>query len=254
MTLEDITNRIQAKEAVLKSHQEPEQLNRAKTKAVNLISHELRTPLAVIQGNIRLLKGKLKRLSIDANLQKTMETLERNLRRLTDISIETDEIFRVSQELEAGALLDHLDGLWQRIENLSDMPADVRSHFDDLRTWLSQYLSGSTEEFQSINLFQFVLDILERVKQLSSRRNIRFQVEGKNDLFVFIDPLILQNVTEGLIRNAVENTPDQGTIRLVIEQKHEKVMLHVTDYGIGITDEDQAYIFDGLFHTKETEN
>jgi PAS domain S-box-containing protein len=252
VTLEDITERIQAHEALVKSHQELEQLNRAKTKAVNHISHELRTPLAVIQGNLRLLKRKLKRLPIDANLQNTMETLERNLERLSDISKETDEIFRISQELEAGVLLDNLDRLWQRIEGLSDMPPDVRSHLDALKAWLSQYLSGSTEFFQSINLFPFVLDVLEKVKQLSRHRNIRFQVEGKIGLFIFIDPLILQNVVEGLVRNAVENTPDGGTIRLMVEQNHGKIILHITDYGIGITEEDQAYIFDGLFHAKET--
>ncbi|PIV20614.1 MAG: hypothetical protein COS40_11675, partial [Deltaproteobacteria bacterium CG03_land_8_20_14_0_80_45_14] len=168
VTLEDITERIQAHEALVKSHQELEQLNRAKTKAVNHISHELKTPLSVIQGNIRLLKRKLKRLPIDANLQNIMETLERNLERLFGISKETDEIFRVSQELEAGALLDNLDRLWQRIEDLSDIPPDVRSHLDTLKAWLSQYLSGSAESFQSINLFPFVLDVLERVKQLSS--------------------------------------------------------------------------------------
>lgn len=253
VTLEDITERIQAHEALVKSHQELEQLNRAKTKAVNHISHELRTPLSVIQGNLRLLKRKVQRLSVDANLQRTMETLERNLARLSDISKETDEIFRTSQELEAGVLLDNLDGLWQRIRDLPDMPQEVRWHFNALKAWLGQYLSGGTEEFQSVNLFPFSLDVLERVKQLSAHRKIRFQVEGKNDLFVFIDPLILQKVVEGLLRNAVENTPDGGKIRLSVEQKQAKVMLHVTDYGVGITEENQAYIFHGLFHTKETE-
>jgi PAS domain S-box-containing protein len=253
VTLDDITERIQAHEALVKSHRELEQLNRAKTKAVNHISHELRTPLAVIHGNIRLLKRKSKRLLTDTNLQNTMETLERNLERISDISRETDEIFRISQELEAGVALDNLDRLWQRIEDLPDMPPDVRSHFNALKAWLNQYLSGSTEEFQSINLFPFVLDVLERVKQLSSHRNIRFQVEGKNDLFVFIDPLILQNVVEGLLRNAIENTPQGGLIHLVVEQKQAKVVFHITDYGVGITKENQAYVFDGLFHTKETE-
>jgi PAS domain S-box-containing protein len=253
VTLEDITERIQAHEALLKSHQELDRLNRAKTKAVDHISHELRTPLAVIQGNIRLLKRKLNRYPIEANLQNTMETLERNLDRLFRISNETDEIFRISQELETGGLLDNLDRLWQRIEELSDMPMDVRSHLDGLKAWLHQYLSGSAESFQSINLFPFVLDVLERVKQRSSHRNIRFQVEGKNDLFVFIDPFVLQNVVEGLLRNAVENTPDGGTVRLTVEQKPGKIILHVRDYGVGISEEDQAYIFDGLFHTKETE-
>ena len=133
------------------------------------------------------------------------------------------------------------------------MPSDVRSHFDALKAWLGQYLSGKTEEFQSINLFPFALDVLEKVKQLSGHRMIRFQVEGKNDLFVLIDPLILQNVLEGLLKNAIENTPDGGTIKLMVEQKRGKIMLHIIDYGIGITEENQPYIFDGLFHTKETE-
>ena len=253
VTLEDITERIQAHEALVKSHQELERLNRAKTKAVNLISHELRTPLSVIQGNLRLLKKKLKPLSVDLNLQDTMETLERNLGRLFSISRETDEIFRVSREIEAGVLLGSLDSLWQRIEDLSDMPPEILNHVSALKSWLSQYLSGSTESFQSVNLFPFALDVLERVKQLSSHRNIRFRVEGKNNLFVVIDPLILQSVVEGLLRNAVENTPDGGMIRLMVEEKNGKIALHVRDYGVGITEEDQPYIFDGLFHTKETE-
>ena len=253
VTLDDITERIQAHEALVKSHRELEQLNRAKTKAVNHISHELRTPLAVIHGNIRLLKQKLRRPSMDASLQTILETLDRNLERLSEISAETHEIFRFSKELEAGVLLEDLNGLWQRIEDLPDMPPGVRSHVDAIKAWLNQYLSGSTEEFQSINVFPFVLDVLERVKQLSRHRKIRFQVEGKNDLFVLIDPLILQNVVEGLLRNAIENTPDGGLIRLVVEQKQGKVVLHITDYGVGITKENQAYIFDGLFHTKETE-
>jgi PAS domain S-box-containing protein len=253
VTLEDVTERIQAHEALVKSHQELERLNRAKTKAVNHISHELRTPLALIEGNIRLLKRKLKQLPTDASFQKITETLERNLARLSSISIETDEIFRVSQELEAGVLVDNLDRLWERIEDLSDMPSDVRSHFDGLKSWVSQYLSGGTQSFQSINLFPFVLDVLERVKQLSRHRNIRFRVEGKDNLFVLIDPLVLQNVVEGLLRNAVENTPDGGAIRVGVDQEHGKITLHITDYGVGITEEDQAYIFDGLFHTKETE-
>lgn len=252
VTLEDVTERIKAHEALIRSHQELERLNRAKSKAVNLISHELRTPLSVIQGNIRLLKKKL-RTSMDTTLQKTMDTLERNLERLSNISRETDEIFRVSQELEAGVLLDNLDRLWQRISNLSEMPPHVRSHFNALKEWLNQYLSGRIEEFQSINLFPFVLDILERVKSLSKHRKIYFQATGKNDLFVFIDPLILQNVVEGLLKNAVENTPDGGTVRVKVEQRQEKILLHVSDDGIGITEENQPYIFDGLFPTKETE-
>jgi PAS domain S-box-containing protein len=253
VTMEDVTERIQAHEALAKSHRELERLNRAKTKAVHHISHELRTPLSVIQGNIRLLKKKLKRIPQEENFQILIETLERNLSRLFDISKETDDIFNISQELEAGGVLDSLEMLSQRIEDFPDAPQAVRAHLDGLKAWFSQYQSGNVRFFESIHLYPFILDTLEKVKQLSLDRQIRFQVEGKHDPYVLMDPLILQNVLEGLLRNAVENTPDGGTIRIGIEQKNDKIMLHISDGGVGITEENQAYIFDGLFHAKETE-
>jgi len=218
------------------------------------ISHELKTPLAVIQGNIRVLKRKLEHLSSAVNLQNTMTALERNLARLFDISKETDEIFTVSQELEAGFLLNDLSHLWHRIEGLSDIPSAVQPHLDAVKAWLSQHLSGDVESFQSIDLFPLALDVLERVKRLSVQRKMRFQAEGASGLFIRMDPLILQNVVEGLLRNAVENTPDGGAICLKVEQSRDRVLLHIMDTGIGITEENQVHVFGGLFHPNETES
>jgi adenylate cyclase len=42
-------------DALEESRKELEQLNRAKSKALDHLAHELRTPLAVVQGNMRLL-------------------------------------------------------------------------------------------------------------------------------------------------------------------------------------------------------
>ena len=68
-----------------------------------------------------------------------------------------------------------------------------------------------------------------------------------------MDPFILREVAEGLIKNAIENTPDGGLIEVTAEQDNTGVLLRVTDRGVGITEENQASLLDGLFHTKETE-
>jgi signal transduction histidine kinase len=57
----------------------------------------------------------------------------------------------------------------------------------------------------------------------------------------------------GLLKNAIENTPDEGVIRVVLEQKAQWIQLKVMDFGIGITKENQRRLFDGLFHTLDTE-
>lgn len=251
--MRDITERIQAQKALIKSHRELEKLNRAKTKAVNHISHELKTPLAVIRGNIRILKRKLTGSPIEGGIQGILVSLERNLERLFGISKETDEIFRVTKELEANVLLDDLERLWERIEDLSALPPDMQVHLEALKGWVNQYRAGAALTFQSIDLFPFVLQVLNKARQPAGHRRIDFETEGENDLFVFMDPVILREIVEGLLKNAIENTPDGGKIKVAVEQKGNRIWLHVIDYGIGIRKEDQQYLFDGLFHAKETD-
>jgi PAS domain S-box-containing protein len=251
--LRDVTERRQAEESLMKSHKELEQLNRAKTKAVNHISHELKTPLSVIQGSIKLLKRKLIGTPLFSSLASIIDVLERNTERLLDLSWETDAIFNVSQEVEAGILLSEFDRLFERMQNLSEAPEDIRLHWEALKEWTSKYLAGSIASFQSIDLYPSVLSIVEKVKDASKHRNIRFDTEGPEGLFILMDPLILKEVTEGLVKNAIENTPEGGVIEVCVEQKSGRALLIVKDYGVGITEENQKFLLDGLFHTKETE-
>ena len=78
-------------------------------------------------------------------------------------------------------------------------------------------------------------------------------MEGENDLYIYMDPRIVTEIVEGLLKNAIENTPDGGLITVTVEEKENRVWVHVIDTGVGIAEEDQPYVFDGLFHTEETE-
>ena len=80
------------------------------------------------------------------------------------------------------------------------------------------------------------------MESAAAHRDLRIEVEGQNDLFVFIDPFILREVTEGLIKNAIENTPDGGLIEVAAEQNDTGIILRVADRGIGITEENQSSV------------
>jgi signal transduction histidine kinase len=69
-------------------------------------------------------------------------------------------------------------------------------------------------------------------------------------IFMPRDPL--QKVVDGLIKNAVENTPDEGKIEIIVRKEEKGTELVVHDYGVGITEENRARIFEGFFATQDT--
>jgi signal transduction histidine kinase len=241
-------------DAIEESRHELERLNRAKNKAVNHISHELRTPIAVIQGDVRLLKRKLEKQSSGIDWQGSVEALERNIKRLLDIQRETDQIFRVSQELETSALMDEVERLAKRMEYFTEMPSDIRLHWNAVRGWMSQYLPGGPPlTFRRVSLDHFLQRIIRKIRYVASHRKVNLELSAKTDVSVFMSPKVLREVLEGLLKNAIENTPDGGTVNVVLEESADCVTIRVIDHGVGITEENQGYIFDGMYYTRETE-
>ncbi len=240
-------------EALEQSRLELERLNRAKTKAINHVSHELKTPLAVIQGNIRLLKHRFQASFADADWHECMEPLERHLKRLAEIQKETRQIFRVARELEAGSLMGELERFEQKVENFSEMTNEVRVHWDAVKEWMSAYLPGTEQRFGSIQLYPFVERLVKNTKLRARHRNIDLETKGDKALRLSMNPVVLREILDGLIKNGVENTPDGGRIEIVLEEKERKIYIRVKDYGIGITDENKLSLFDGLFPARETE-
>lgn len=206
-------------DALEQSRRELEQLNRVKSKALDHLSHELRTPLAVIQANFRLLKRKLSMAALSVQWEELFAPMEKHLDRILAIQQETDEIIRSYQGLK-----------------------EIRNEFHE---------ASYTPEV--LFFLPFTEKVIEKVRQRAAHRDIHFQLEGAKEHPLFMDPNILEDILEGLLKNAVENTPDEGMIRVLWEQKNGSICLHIHDFGIGINEENQKYVFDGLFHTQDTE-
>ncbi len=61
------------------------------------------------------------------------------------------------------------------------------------------------------------------------------------------DPVLLRRVLDNLIYNAIEHTPQGGTIQLSIEKNHKGIRVNVADSGPGIPKEARKDIFKKFF-------
>ncbi|HOV89560.1 MAG TPA: PAS domain-containing sensor histidine kinase [Syntrophorhabdaceae bacterium] len=139
-----------------------------------------------------------------------------------------------------------IDALERNLERLFTISRETDAIFN-----VSKGLE--TQSPQVIDLFLFIQPLLDKIKGNSKHRDIEFQIEGENDLYIAIDPYVLRDVVEGIVKNAIENTPDGSLIKITVNQQGDRICLGVQDFGVGITKKNQQFIFDGLFHTEETD-
>ncbi len=209
-------------DAMEQSRKELEQVSKAKSRALDHLSHELRTPLSVIQGNVRILKRKALAQTPSLVKKELFEMFEKNLDRLSAIQYETDQIIRSHAEIEK----------MRRPEEVG---------------------VGHFIPREAIDLYPFVARTLENVEDQTRHREVEINLDGVKDLTLKTDPRTLEEAITGLMKNAIENTPDGGIVRIVLEQKDQWLQIKVMDFGIGIAKENQKHLFDGLFHTLDTE-
>lgn len=88
-------------------------------------------------------------------------------------------------------------------------------------------------------------DIAQKYKILAEDKKIQISAEGHNRPFmVFADISLIERVLQNLIDNAIKFTPENGQIKLQINEKAQEVEIQVTDTGDGIPQDQVPFVFD----------
>jgi PAS domain S-box-containing protein len=237
-----------------KAYMEVSSLNRAKDKVINHLSHELKTPIAVLRTSLVILEKRLKSLPPES-WQPTIERARKNLDRLLEMQYQIDDILQDKTD-KARMMLSHLlDQCTDELETLIAEQIGEGQIVKRIKNNIEEtYRAGGSGELiaEKIQLDTFVLKRLEILKPAFVHRqvNIITRLSATAPISIPSDPL--RKVFDGLIKNAIENTPDEGKLEVVVKRQGEGTLLEVRDFGIGITKENKTRIFEGFFATQET--
>jgi PAS domain S-box-containing protein len=232
---------------------EQKTLEKARERIINHLSHELGTPLSIIEGAL----GRISKAIQKADLSKIEEWVERagrNVGRLKDLKEKIDDILKGSPVQEREKVLHLIETALWMLEELKDEP--LKENAEAIRERIVAQLEClyKMEDLQteSIQLDTFLEEVRTEATKLMNERQIDMVEVFERGICVEMNRKVLKKVCDGFLRNAIENTPDEGKIEITLKSGDRIARIDFHDFGIGITSENKKLIFGGFFHTQDS--
>ncbi len=238
-------------EEVKKAYMEVSSLNRAKDKVINLLSHELRTPIAVLDSSLVALEKKLGGLEED-DWQPTIDRARRNLKRLLEMQYRVSDIMQEKTFQSYDILSRLVEHCADELEALVVEETGEGPVIERIRRRIKEDFGSKSLEAEQIQLEEFVRQRMAILKPAFQHRKIKVVTRFSSAPQIYLPTDPLQKIVDGLVKNAIENTPDEGRIEIVVQAKDDGTEMIVRDFGVGITEENQSRIFEGFYATQET--
>jgi signal transduction histidine kinase len=239
-------------ESLISSHKELERLNRVKSKMLNHLSHELKTPLAIVEASLSILQRRLEASGV-AGDQPAFDRMMRNIGRLKIIERQVSHIVEEKEYEERQTISSFINYMKDLIEIEEEEQPQLREALESLSNRIEKYFPSKPEETDRISIVAAFQAAEFRVKQMTEDRLVEVRFVPPDPVIIKIQPQIMLSVIGGLVRNAVENTPDHGRIVITGENVPTGYKITVRDYGVGIPESEQPNIFQGFYPVQETD-
>ncbi len=237
-------------EELRNAYREVTSLNKAKDKAINHLSHELKTPVTILSDAVDLIEDELAVVP-EEEWKPFINMIYRNLKRITEIQEEVSDIIRDDIHKKSGLIMSLFEECCDEISLIAAKNKGNKNITEQVKKTLEERFFKSEEKISSIDASVFTGKIIDDVKKEMSHRNVKINYDFLENQNIEIPEPIFGKIVFGLIKNAVENTPDEGKIDVSIIENGKRMLLIIKDYGVGITDEYHTRIFEGFFPTQE---
>jgi PAS domain S-box-containing protein len=244
-----IENARYAKE-VTEAYNELAGLNRAKDRMINRLSHELKTPTSVLLASHKILEKRLSEQP-EETWKPTFDRIRRNLDRILGIQYEVEDIMEARHYKTHDFLNILLDQCADELESMVAQEVGEGPLVQKIRKKIDDLYGPRELRISEFSLDRFVEWRLGELKPDFAHRKVEITTRLEPVPHICVPEDVLGKVVDGLVKNAIEATPDEGRIDVTVQGKGDGAELIVHDLGVGITDENRRRIFEGFFMTQD---
>jgi PAS domain S-box-containing protein len=239
-------------EELTRSYEEVKSLNRTKDRVIHHLSHELKTPVSILSASLELLNKRLSDAVDEERWRLIFDRAQRNLRRLLEMQYQLEDILRDKDYKTYYMLSALLDASVDELEVLISLGLGEKDIIRKIRQHIEDTYGPRKSKSEVLELGPFVKKKIKSLRPRFSHRKCRLKTYIQAAAQIYIPSEVLEKLIEGLVRNAVENTPDGGKIAVKVRKGEIGPELEVKDNGIGISDENLQMIFENYFTSYET--
>ena len=197
----------QMADTIVANMDEIKQVDRLRRELIANVSHDLRSPLASIQGYLETIQFK--------DEEKTLSDEDRTkyynivLRNTKKLGNLIAELFELSK-------------------------LDAKNVQPDL---------------EPVSIAELAQDVVMQFQPQANAKSIILEANLPNESLKLVnaDIALMERAISNLIDNAIKNTPENGMVTLTPANDGDRVMVKITDTGVGISEDQIARIFDRFY-------
>lgn len=160
---------------------------------------------------------------------------------LTNIMWNTKELEKNLPQNEKFLLIQNLNNSANKILNVIEVLTGIKNVKDT-----SGYF------FEAISIREIVEKSMKKYRDSITRKNISFQVSAFKDIpMLTLDLKKISFVIDAIIENALSYTKKDGKILIDCVSNHKKLIMYISDTGIGLDIIDKLRIFSKFYRSKK---
>lgn len=107
---------------------------------------------------------------------------------------------------------------------------------------------------KEIDAVDLIEEVLRESRETIERERIHFTRNYPRNISVKFDPRVLKIIFRGMVSNAIEYTPKEGSVDFSLERRENILYLEIGDSGCGVPEEDQEKIFTKFYRAEPARN